>query len=470
MVRYSAFVLPKCINIFLLLWFYYLFSTLIIRQMLLIYCPVRTARHTYIIDLMLTQLLGIRSIAYANNLADFVAEGQVAKLNYSTATVANVPQVLPHSFLAQTNVEPTALHCTKVNGLMAAFELPAGKSASLPFDVFAWCFYLVSRYEEYLPYEPDQHGRFAAAKSIAYQQDFLSLPLVDLWSREVLKILVATYPDLEYQLPTYRYQATYDIDHAFAFKYKIWWRQLGALARNAKNKNWAILKDQLRTLGGRQADPYFNFTYLQQLDQQFGLQPIYFWLVGNYGKHDKNIDPSHPIFQRLITDNARQFKVGIHPSYTSNEASPLLLTEISRLQDIAKQKITRSRQHYLKLHLPTTYQRLIAHGIKEDYTMGYAQEMGFRASMAQPFRWFDLSTNQVTDLVVYPFQIMDVTLQSYQQLSPEEAIKKATKIIAQTKAVQGTLVTIWHNSSLSERWGWEGWRAVYEAILAEAIL
>ena len=40
------------------------------------------------------------------------------------------------------------------------------------FDVFSASFYLVSRYEEYLPYVKDMYERFQAENSLAYKHNF----------------------------------------------------------------------------------------------------------------------------------------------------------------------------------------------------------------------------------------------------------------------------------------------------------
>ena len=127
-----------------------------------------------------------------------------------------------------------------------------------------------------------------------------------------------------------------------------------------------------------------------------------------------------------------------------------------------------SRQHFLKLTFPNTYRHLIQVGIQSDYTMGYADNIGFRAGIATPFYWYDLENEAMTNLKIYPFQVMEVTLKEYLKLSPEEAIVYVKPLIEATKAVGGTFTTLWHNSTLSETEGYEGWRRVYEAILEEA--
>ncbi len=167
----------------------------------------------------------------------------------------------------------------------------------------------------------------------------------------------------------------------------------------------------------------------------------------------------------LIRDQARYSRPGLHPSFASNDSIEQLRKENLRLYKILHHPTERSRQHYLKLHLPSTYQRLLQLGIQNDYSMGYAEALGFRASLATPFLWYDLEKEAATKLLIYPFSVMDVTLNSYLKLPPEQALKAAAPLLAHTKAVQGYFIPVWHNSSLCEAWQWKGWRAVYEGLL-----
>ena len=47
-----------------------------------------------------------------------------------------------------------------------------GNKSVLPYDIFAASFYLISRYEEYLPHVKDEYGRFTAEESLAYKNGF----------------------------------------------------------------------------------------------------------------------------------------------------------------------------------------------------------------------------------------------------------------------------------------------------------
>ncbi|MCC6683775.1 MAG: hypothetical protein IT247_01765, partial [Bacteroidia bacterium] len=112
--------------------------------------------------------------------------------------------------------------------------------------------------------------------------------------------------------------------------------------------------------------------------------------------------------------------------------------------------------------------QLIENGIEHEYSMGYAEQAGFKASTARSFKFFDLVHNKQTQLTVHPFMLMDVTLKNYMGLSIEEAMEVTSKIIQQVKQVNGELISLWHNESLSDYGEWKGWRTVYEQLINKA--
>ncbi len=117
--------------------------------------------------------------------------------------------------------------------------------------------------------------------------------------------------------------------------------------------------------------------------------------------------------------------------------------------------------------MPETYRLYEEAGFKTDYSMGFADEPGFRAGIARPFRFFDLVRDRVTGITVVPFQVMDGTLKKYLSLSVTDAIETVSELISATRKAGGLFVSVWHNTSLAERNGWEGWREVFEAMLTK---
>jgi hypothetical protein len=101
-------------------------------------------------------------------------------------------------------------------------------------------------------------------------------------------------------------------------------------------------------------------------------------------------------------------------------------------------------------------------GITDEYSMGYGSINGFRASVATPFFWFDLKNETKTALRIHPFCFMDANAYYEEQKSPAEALKDMLHYYDVISAVNGTMITIWHNSFLGIDPAFDGWREVYE--------
>ena len=430
---------------------------------LLIYSDVDSPRFQFICYQIFGKWYGWEYIT-TTNLEDF-ARFEGVSMNYSTRRIKkNELFILRSDILVQTGVQSIDFTSFKYNKSPALFE---GGIIDIDFDtdVLGTIFLFLSRYEEYLPYSPDQYGRFTAKQSWAYEQGLLHLPIVDIWAKTLHKAFKKIFPSIPFFNRTFCKLLTYDVDMAWAYSNKGLWRSIGAMYRELQNQDWIGLKKRVAVTVGKEQDPYQTFQYFQQQHERHQATPLYFFLLGKYGTHDKNISPSNSQFQQLIQKIASRHLVGIHPSYQSNEDSKQLATEINTLATITQQSIQHSRQHFLKLHLPTTYRQLLQHEITHDYSMGYADAIGFRAGTSCPFYWYDLEKEERTDLVIHPFQVMDVTLKEYLLLSPEEAIQEIKQMIDTVKDVNGVFCSLWHNSSFSYIGDWEEWKEVYEFLV-----
>ncbi|WGH75414.1 polysaccharide deacetylase family protein [Tenacibaculum tangerinum] len=158
-------------------------------------------------------------------------------------------------------------------------------------------------------------------------------------------------------------------------------------------------------------------------------------------------------------------RVGLHPSYYTMNDATMLKKEKERLEAITNMPITRSRQHYLRVSIPETYQQLIDLEIEEDYSMGYASHAGFRASTCTPFYFYDLDFEIQTPLKIFPFALMDSSLRDYMKLTPKQSLGKIRDLKNEVKAVNGTFITVFHNESLSNYLRWRGWNRVYNSML-----
>jgi hypothetical protein len=426
--------------------------------MLLILIPKETNRLHFTMQLMLTRLLGLE-IAFTSEYSNF-EQYEGPKFSYGVEVDEKYLFFATNGLLSENRISGKELrHFTFEGGLV--FFPVQDRNSALPFDLFAASFYLVSRYEEYLPHIRDAHNRYLASGSDAYQQGYLHKPIVNIWSLKIKDILHTWYPDLKFKTPVYTFTPSIDVDAAYAYKNKGITRAMGGIFKALQNKEYDEIRHRIRVLLRLEHDPYDTFEFQMQIQKKYGFNAIYFILLADYGPNDKNIPHNNRYFQRLIIYLADYAQIGIHPSYASTLQPSLLVMETARLSKILKRDVEHSRQHFLKLVLPETYRNLINNDIIHDYTMGYAEVPGFRASICTPFPFFDLDQDSQTTLTIHPFAVMDGTLHDYMKLSPQKATETINELIDEVRKVGGTFMPLWHNHSLNDDGEWKGWLEVY---------
>jgi hypothetical protein len=435
-----------------------------LRTRLLVYTHKITSRNRYIFRLFLKEHLGL-DFELTDNQEKFQAHSG-PKISYTQAPLADELFFFNRNLLFETGIKEQNLSVFNWEHHKVFFA--TGKSSALPFDPFACAFYLVSRYEEYLPHIRDRLDRFDAHSSLAWEHGFLEVPVVNHWILLIGNLLQNKYPGLKIKPRKYTFTPTIDIDNAYAYRLKGVMRSIGGYGRALVNFDFKDFRRRTRVLLNWENDPYDTYAYQLEVQKKYNFKPIYFFLLGDYGMNDKNISAQNRKFHELIRSLADYSQVGIHPSFGSNTDNSKLPVEISRLKNIVHGDITKSRQHFLMMKFPETYRNLAERDITDDYSMGFANEIGFRAGICTPFNFYDLDNESESSLKIHPFAVMDATLNLYMKLNPEEAIARTKKITAAVREVNGDMVFIWHNETLSEDKQWQGWRKVYESIIQDA--
>ena len=385
------------------------------------------------------------------------------KINYSHQRIDDKEiYIAPHALLFENEKRKIQIRCFEQNGYTAFLET----SGDMRFDLFAAIFYLLSRYEEYLPHEKDKYGLFAHQNSIAYQEGFLQLPLVNIWLEDFRKLLEEKFTGLSLPRNDFSFLPTYDIDIAWAYKNRGFKIHTANIVRSVLKGQWSTARARARAAKGKQKDPYDTYEWMDTIHEKFALHPIYFFLVASIkGKYDKNTSVDNSEFQQLIKSVSSKYSIGIHPSWYSGDKPSQLKNEKQWLENISQQKITVSRQHYLRFHLPFTFRHLADNGIKEEYSMGYGTINGFRASICSPFYWYNLEKEEATSLMLHPFCFMDANAYYEQKLSPQQALEELLQFFNSIKNVNGRMITLWHNSILGTAPEFEGWSEMYEQFL-----
>lgn len=386
------------------------------------------------------------------------SNSSLQKINYSSTKFDTESLwIEPYGLLEETTIRQINITCTEWNDLPIFFET----NGTLPFDIFSASFYLITRYEEYTQdFVSDDYGNYHHSNSIAYKKNFLHLPLINLWILEIERIF-----NIQINASKFNIIPTYDVDIAFAYKHHSLVRTLGGIFKEAiKFKRTSV--ERIRVILGIERDPFDVFEWLDKQHRKYKLKPKYFFLLAKKrGVYDKNSKPNTKAFAKLIKQHSLNYEVGIHPSFASNSDDSMLQKEINTLSKIIKKEVNISRQHYLQLKFPSTYNKLISEGIKEDFTLGYGTHNGFRASYCLPFFWYNLAEEKSTTLCLHPFCYMDANSIFEQKLNYETALKEMIYYYHIIKKVNGNFIYIMHNHFLANQPEWLLWKDVYEKFL-----
>ena len=415
--------------------------------MISIFSPSNSPRLEYVLQHLCEVLWGNSFRIFRDEKA-FRAQPADARINYSGQELEGAFRIPVHGLLFEEDIHPQDVEMKWGKDFPYCFVLAETSGNGTDWDVFSACFYFLSRYEEYLPFTPDAHGRFPAEASLAFRRHCLQLPLVDRWAEYLAGELQQLFPAFSVPARKARFVPTYDIDIAYAFRGKSRLLNLAGALRQKLRRDDEGLELRRKVRAGLVPDPYDTFERLEKLHVQENLQPHYFVLFARRSRFDKGISPKNEAFRRLVRQLSEEGSVGIHASYVSAfSKTERLRSEIKALARCTGKEICCNRCHYLRLRLPYTFRNLLSAGIRDDYSMGYSTQAGFRAGSCTPFRFFDLEYNRITSLTLHPLLLMENAFFADDDRSAEALWKKVRPLLDQVMRFGGEAVTLFHNPS-----------------------
>ena len=322
----------------------------------------------------------------------------------------------------------------------AVVEMPAKNKSIIRTDIVYTTFFFISRAEELINSQRDEHGRFAARYSILSQKSRLQIPRLDEYGRLLLKQLGLPVPEAGFG----HIYLTHDIDAISQYRHL-----RGALGGFQRGETKAVLA-AWRDIHN---DPLYTFPWLLEQDSKVaGAEAIYFVKR----THGRGFDyPQYCLhgrdFKRL-THMLRHNNVylGVHGSYYGT----IPKIEYSRM----------FRAHYLRSSIDHM-QRLTDAGYTDDFTMGFADSAGFRLQTSRAVRWINPKTYQLTSLTLHPLIIMDNTLSqaNYMNLTEDEAYFLCERLIDKVRLHHGDLCLLWHNNNIQPS---TYHRSLYEKVIS----
>ncbi|UJH69295.1 polysaccharide deacetylase family protein [Muricauda sp. SCSIO 65647] len=413
--------------------------------MLLIYTHKITPRFRFTMGHIFEQILGIE-IGFTTTVEDFIKH-KGAKMTYTKQPLQNEFFVRSNDLLFEKGINDFSIQMGDWEGLPSFFE--AGEKSVIPYDIFSASFFLLSRYEEYLPHVKDELGRYPAKESLAYQNGFLELPVVDLWALKLFRILEQRFPEIKRKAKAYRYTSIINVTTSHSFALRGMARSLGALMFDLGNFRLRRVVQRLLVHLGVRKDPFDNFSTLIELHKKFQGKTMFFFQFADYSTHDKNISPNNNKFRHLIKAIADYSVVALSTSFHAGNKIELLRKEKKRMAQLINRPIKYSRLRYNKVNIPTTYRNLMEAEFTDDFSMGYTHEVGFRAGTCTPFYFYDINLEEQQPLKVHPFAVHDYALTKHANTG--EILEQIDAIYRHVKQVKGQFVTVFSNELLGSK-------------------
>ena len=423
-----------------------------------VYTDKFTPRLKYIVEDIFRHILSNEVTFYKNIEEARKCDGPL--ICYSREIIEpGAINIYPHGLLFQADIRKQDIKVERWNDSFIFFTTN-DERYSLPFDVFSAAFFLVSRYEEYgAPL--DSEGRFQKENSVAYQNGFLNRPIVDEWAYMLEAMLIETGKYTPAEKIGYRVHSSVMIERPYKYRYCSVLATIKKLCSKLLRGDFKSFKNQMKVLLYLANDPYDNLDDILSLHTQVNLMPSFFVLIKKGKKDCRN---KYASFRSLRKGLRRSYVVGLHPSYNSGSNTKTLNKELVKLEHtIVKTRVTTNMFYNLKFSLPTYYESLLKIGIGEDFSMGYHDAMGFRASTCTPFRFYDLKHEAKTRLYVHSIVFSGRSLRE-SGMHRREIYRQIIPLIDRVKSVNGQMCCVVSNCSLSDFGSWKGWKGMLTRI------
>ena len=427
--------------------------------MILIHIQKLTPRVSYIFKHICKRMLGV-PVRFTTKIEEFIAfEG--AKLSYGKHPLGKELYFQSISLLFEQGINEIEVPVKAWQETVGLFPVHHNESA-LPFDIFAGSFYLISRYEEYLPHRKDEYGRFIAEESLAFTHHFLEQPVVDIWAQKFKGILIDRFPQLIFNANQFQVRPVIIVSQTFVYLQKGIIRTLGGVLKDMTSGRIDKVMERAKVMLNLKEDPYNTFDFIINLQKKIKKQAVVFFSLGDYSNYEKNVVFNNEQHKKLIKHVSDYLEVGTKISFDAIDQISLVKKEKRRMESIVHRPLQKVLCSYFKISLPTIYRSFIELEIFEDYSMGYTGHSGFRAGTCTPFLFYDLDYEIQTPLVVYSFCFAPKNFS--EDFKDRDIIVKFDKMMHKIREVNGTFIPVFSNGIFGNRDTNRDWKKIAEHI------
>ena len=321
-------------------------------------------------------------------------------------------------------------------------------------DIFATIFFMLTRWEEYVELERDEHNRFPHEASLAYQYNFLHRPIVNEYIEFLWNMLVKAGYKEERIERKFSILLTHDIDEVLRYPTPTTLIK-GMVGDIVYRKNpllpFKTLAQYIDIKREKEKDPYDTFDEIMDISDEFNLKSYFFFMSGGTtNRYDNRYD----IFDSSVKETMKNIKkrghiIGIHPSYNAYNNSQQFKLEKESLEEANQESICCGREHYLRFEIPKTWQLWEDNGLKWCSNLAYPKKSGFRTGSCYSYHPFNILSREILTIKEHPLIMMEATFIE-EGKSPKKVKEMVDYYLKSVKKYNGEFVLLWHNASFNQ--------------------
>ncbi|MBS9392144.1 MAG: hypothetical protein HEQ29_02935 [Dolichospermum sp. LBC05a] len=388
------------------------------------------------------------------------------------------PASLPQQPLKVWNLASTPLRLTTVEPQIPViygndpgnpdFFRQSESEIYLGLDIFGSAFFMLTCYEEVIKPERDQHDRFPATASLAYQEGFLDRPIINEYLEILWACLKHLWPGLKRKPRQFQTYVSHDVDEPFKYAFagiSNLVKQCGGDLIKRRNPGQALNTISQWTqvkAGNSNSDPCNTFDMIMDISEKHNLKSAFYFITDHSaGKIDGDYSMDHPLIRGLLRKiHQRGHEIGLHTSYNTYKDPLQTKREFEILKQVCteegiQQEFWGGRQHFLRWKTPNTFQNCENAGLDYDSTLSFADVAGFRCGVCYEFSTFDIKTRQPLKLRESPLIVMECTVidKRYMNLGldGDAALQTMAKYKQCCQIFNGDFTLLWHNSRLVDQ-------------------
>ncbi len=426
----------------------------------------------YILDVLFTEFLGLDfEIETDDSISDWVIEFDNSKLIFKDDFFNQHKEDL--SYLELENLPKKVSYIS--NDFIVENDIPvlygndelSVKDSEIycGIDIFASSFFMLTRWEEYVNKNRDNHNRFPAIESVALKNNFLDRPIVNEYVEMLWNMLTHLGYSEKRKEREFSLMTTHDVDEPIRYRNPyIYLRRF--IAELVKNKSFRGAFNVVLTALGMRKDSFDTFDWLMDVSEKSGIKSYFFFMGKGQTRHDNRYKSSDKFIEKLISKiKKRGHHIGMHPTYNAYNNDVQFKAEKKELEKNLGVQMKFGREHFLRFELPTTWQIWEDNGMEWDSTLSYADKEGFRCGVCYDFPVFNILTRNSLNLREVPLVVMEGSFVTYQKtITAVEMENQINKLLEKVKRYRGVFVFLWHNSSFNTD-EWKDVQHIYKRIL-----